>query len=169
MCYRRLCLILLVLTLIVSITDCARGVEHKTLKVRFSSAKGIREGAVVLCLGVEVGKVSKIEVQRDGVILLLDLAKGNAPLRSGDRIELVNQGLLGDKAVQIEPGPDTSPMIGPNEILQGAEPSDSDILVSALIEILSASPNDRDQVMKKWKEWLQMNHLWPSGISQQRN
>jgi ABC-type transporter Mla subunit MlaD len=143
---------------------CSGSSPDTTVSVRFTSAANIKEGAPVLYRGVTVGKVKNIVFESEHVILRLVLATPRAPIRKDDNAKLVTPGLLSGNAIEIVPGPASAPAAGPDDVLQGLDPANqttTEILLSALVEILTAGPEDRDRVMKKWRQWLDESHLTP--------
>ncbi|MCI0420166.1 MAG: MCE family protein [Acidobacteria bacterium] len=152
---------LLVVTLLaVGIGGCRSGPAD--LKVRFPSAKGVKPGAAVFLLGVEVGKVDGISFDDSHVVFDLKITQKVKMFRAKDKIQIINQGLLGDKAIQITPGPTTALPVGPGQIVEGMEPSDNELLVKALKEILSAPDDDRNRVIEKWRPLLELNSQFRS-------
>jgi len=82
----------------------------------------------------------------------------------------VPAGLLGDHVIDIKPEPSSALVSDPREILQGQdlktrivsvrlapEEVDVDTLLSALNEVLYASPQDKERVAEKWRNWLKGN------------
>src|SRR5687768_11423744 len=78
-----------------------------------SHSGGLREGSAVTYRGVVVGIVSRMAFDTNG--LAVDLAfHQEVPLRTGDSAELRTLGLLGDKTIDILPGPSTAPLLPAN-------------------------------------------------------
>lgn len=145
---------------------CGGGSPATTIAVRFTSAANIKAEAPVIYRGVTVGKVKNIAFEERYVILRLALATPGAPIRKDDKAKVITPGLLSGNAIEIVPGPASAPAAGPNDVLQGLDPANqttTEMLLSALVEILTAGPEDRDRVMKKWRRWLDESHLAPEG------
>jgi len=101
-------------------------------------------------------------VDTEGVVVNLKIAK-DFQVREGDKIETVTQTLLGDKVVEIKSGPITASLVGPDQVIRGVDETTHDLMVKALIEIISSAPADREKIMDKWRSWLELNGLWPKG------
>ena len=154
---------------LISVSACTRP-KDKTIQVRFSAAPGVREEASVRYLGVDVGKVDRISLEGPGVLHTLRLQRSDVAIHRGDRFEIVPAGLLGDHVIDIKPEPSSALVSDPREILQGQdlktrivsvrlapEEVDVDTLLSALNEVLYASPQDKERVAEKWRNWLKGN------------
>jgi phospholipid/cholesterol/gamma-HCH transport system substrate-binding protein len=95
------------------------------INVLFESASGIVVGAPVKFAGVEVGEVKHIRIVRSGtspsstlVEISLRLPEG-FEIRSDDRALIAMLGLLGEKYVEILPGPGEGRVLNPGETLIG--------------------------------------------------
>jgi phospholipid/cholesterol/gamma-HCH transport system substrate-binding protein len=89
----------------------------------FESVEGLDDKAAVRVAGVRVGRVDGIRLDADGrrarVTLLLE---SDLALTEGTVAAIANLGLLGDKYVQLEPGPPGSPRLAPGAVLPGRTP-----------------------------------------------
>jgi len=113
------------------------------IRVLFESASGIVVGAPVKFAGVEVGEVRSIRIIRSDmppastmVELSLRLPKG-LEIRSDDRAFIAMLGLLGEKYVEILPGPGEGEVLKPGEMLIGAGTISELELAQRLISMLS--------------------------------
>lgn len=82
---------------------------------------GLREGASVAYAGVPAGEVERIDLSSGRVVLRLWLRRPDVVLRTGDTVQLRTLGLLGDRIVNIRPGPRSAPPLGPHDTLRGAD------------------------------------------------
>ncbi len=96
------------------------------IRVLFDSAGGLLVGAPVKFAGVEVGEVVKIRIVSEGsssplarVELSLWLPDG-LTVRSDDRVLIAMLGLLGEKYVEILPGPGSGRILQAGDVLEGA-------------------------------------------------
>jgi len=98
----------------------SKGGRHRVQAV-FPSVAGLDEKSPVRVAGVRVGIVEKIELEGDRALVTLALDKGVA-LHQGARAEVTSLGMLGDKYVELYPGPLDNPPLPPGEVLDGASP-----------------------------------------------
>lgn len=100
-------LVALVLTglLIWKIEDLRIGrVSARTLSIQFDNVAGLKEKADVRLAGVLVGRVSRIRLVGGKALVELELTKEVA-LREGASASIQSLGMLGDKYVELIPGP----------------------------------------------------------------
>jgi phospholipid/cholesterol/gamma-HCH transport system substrate-binding protein len=117
-------LIVLVLTglLIWKIEDLRIGrVTGKTISVQFDDVAGLKEKADVRMAGVLVGKVGKIRLVGGKALVDIELTK-DVELRNGASASIQSLGMLGDKYVELIPGPVGAPAIAEGTILKGDTP-----------------------------------------------
>lgn len=164
----------------ISISGCTKP-KDRSIRVRFPAAPGVREGASVRYLGVDVGRVERISFEESNVLLTLRFQRPDIAIRRADRFEIVPAGLLGDHVIDIKPEPSSAVVSDPREVLQGqdlktrvvsgrlgSEEIDGDLLLCALTEVLYASPQDRERVAEKWRNKLKVNLPTPGKIEDSR-
>lgn len=79
--------------------------ESYTVKARFTSISGLKEGAVVEIAGVRVGKVANIELDYGEYEAIVELAIDRGVQIQDDAIASVRtSGVIGDKYLNITPG-----------------------------------------------------------------
>lgn len=79
--------------------------EQYTVKARFLSASGLREGAPVEIAGVIVGKVGPITFDRENYEALVELnIPGDVRLQEDSIASIRSTGIIGSKFVKITPG-----------------------------------------------------------------
>jgi phospholipid/cholesterol/gamma-HCH transport system substrate-binding protein len=97
------------------------GPDRERLAAQFRDVAGLDDQAAVRVAGVRVGRVDGItlEGRQARVSLLLD-----EPLRLtvGTRARIANLGLLGDKFVELIPGPPGAPLLPEGAVLPGETP-----------------------------------------------
>ncbi len=97
------------------------GGEEARLAAQFRNVAGLDDQAAVRVAGVRVGRVDGIELAgrqaRVGILLEKPLA-----LTAGTRARVANMGLLGDKYVEIIPGPAGAPPLPEGAVLPGETP-----------------------------------------------
>ena len=107
----------------------ARYFERKyDLVAEFAEVGGLIEGATVRLAGVQIGRVTKVELpsQPGGKVkVTLTIAKRFSDrIRKDSEARIVTQGLLGDKLVEISVGSPSAPPVPPGEHLAAGEPFD---------------------------------------------
>lgn len=97
------------------------GSEGQRVEVLFDSVSGLNVKAPVRVAGVKVGAVEKIELsgRQAKVTLLLDQP---IDLTDGTHVAVTNAGILGDKYVEVLPGPTAGPKLPAGTVLQGTSP-----------------------------------------------
>ena len=84
-------------------TEALQSKNMTIVKVKFHNAGNIEVGSSVTVSGVKKGRVKKIEVAPDGVIINLQV-KIDFPLREGTQFSVIESNLMGDVQVDIIPG-----------------------------------------------------------------
>lgn len=69
------------------------------------SAEGVREGAAVSYLGLSIGVVDHLELHDGRAVVEVRLQRDDVDLRAGDMVHLKTLGILGDRQLEIVPGP----------------------------------------------------------------
>ncbi len=110
------------------------GPRGTRIEAEFDSVVGLDDKAAVRLAGVRVGRVDGIRLagRRARVSLLLDQP---VPLVEGTVASIANQGLLGDKFVEILPGPDGAPALPADAVLPGRTPVSFDQAMEKIEEI----------------------------------
>jgi phospholipid/cholesterol/gamma-HCH transport system substrate-binding protein len=105
----------------------------------FGTVAGLDDKSAVRMAGVRVGRVDGIGLAADGrsakVRLLLEQPLS---LTEGTSARIANLGLLGDKYVEIVPGPPTAPPLPPGAVLRGTSPVSFDEAMAKLDNIGSS-------------------------------
>ncbi len=96
-----------------------------SLLVRMQNVGGLRTGAPVWLLGVEIGTVEDIELTTQYIIVRTKIDEGKLKLIHADaRATILTMGLLGDKYVAIDPGSQQEPIVKPGDVIPGDMPPD---------------------------------------------
>ncbi len=94
----------------------------KKISVEFKDVAGLDAKSTVRLAGVRVGKVSKIRLNPDGkAIVDMDLDR-DVDLRQGATASVASLGLLGEKYVELVPGPVGAPELPEGTTLKGDLP-----------------------------------------------
>jgi len=91
------------------------------LEAEFDSVAGLDDKASVRVAGVRVGRVDGIRLE-DGKAVLRLVLETPVELRKGAGASIANLGMLGDKYVQLEPGPPGAPPLPDGSVLPGTAP-----------------------------------------------
>ena len=132
--FATICLIVLAL-LIWNIEDLNPfGPEGQHVEAVFDSVAGLDDKATVRVAGVRVGRVDGVGLagRQAKVRLLLERP---LPLTQGTYARIANLGLLGDKYVELVPGPEGAPPLPPNAVLRGETPPSFDDAMAKLEDI----------------------------------
>ncbi|HXM75181.1 MAG TPA: MlaD family protein [Thermoanaerobaculia bacterium] len=94
------------------------------ISVEFPDIVGLNEKSTVRISGVPVGKVAKIHLGKGGkgAIVDLDIDNPDVNLRLGASATVANLGLLGEKYVELVPGPVGAHPLPENSTIQGEVP-----------------------------------------------
>ena len=97
------------------------GAEGRRVDVVFDSVAGLNEKSAVRVAGVRVGTVESmgLDGNRARVTLLLD---ESLDLSQGATAAIISSGLLGDKYIELSPGPAGAPALAADTVLEGATP-----------------------------------------------
>ena len=112
------------------------------LYVLFDSANGITSGSPVQYAGVEVGKVQGVQfserkVQVAPKVQLIVRLPSHVTVRTDDQASISTFGLLGEKYLQITPGPGQGPKLDPESELIGKPPVSTENIMERSNAVLS--------------------------------
>ena len=103
-------------------SEFGRGRRKRSVSVEFSNVAGLTRSPTVRVAGVRVGKVKDIRLTSDSkAIVDLDLDRAST-LRKGASASIAELGLLGDKYVELLPGPAGAPPLPAGSTLPGEVP-----------------------------------------------
>ncbi|MBT8212280.1 MAG: MCE family protein, partial [Acidimicrobiia bacterium] len=95
--------------------------EARVVEASFDTVAGLDDKATVRVAGVRVGRVDGIRLAGDRAFVAL-LLERPVELRQGASASIANMGLLGDKYVELDPGPTSAPALAEGEFLMGSSP-----------------------------------------------
>ncbi|MBI2104307.1 MAG: MCE family protein [Candidatus Omnitrophica bacterium] len=112
------------------------------LRVLFDTAIGISDGAPVQYAGVEVGKVERVgilypEDQAAPQVQLLVKLPVRVKVRADDEASISTFGLLGEKYLEINPGPGEGPWLESGGQLYGKPPVSTERIMERSNEVLT--------------------------------
>jgi phospholipid/cholesterol/gamma-HCH transport system substrate-binding protein len=97
-----------------------RGVPRR-VSVQFKDVGGLDEKSAVRVAGVRVGRVTKIRLVEGKALVDIELDRDVA-LRQGASASIESLGLLGEKYVELVPGPFGAPPLPDNSVILGGVP-----------------------------------------------
>jgi phospholipid/cholesterol/gamma-HCH transport system substrate-binding protein len=100
----------------------------------FRSVAGLDDKASVRVAGVKVGHVDGVGLQGTSARITIALERP-LPLTVGTTARIANLGLLGEKYVELIPGPPDAPPLPPDAVLQGATPPTIDEAIAKINDI----------------------------------
>ena len=105
----------------------------------FPTVAGLDDKSAVRMAGVRIGRVDGIGLAPDGRSALVKLLlEQPVPLTQGAVARIANLGLLGDKYVEIVPGPPGAPALPEGAVLKGSSPVTFDEAMAKLDNIGSS-------------------------------
>ncbi len=112
------------------------------LHVLFDSANGITDRSPVQYAGVEVGKVQAVQIvypkdQANPKVRLTVRLPSRVTVRADDEASISTFGLLGEKYLEITPGPAAGPILSPGGHLVGKPPVSTEHIVERSNEVLN--------------------------------
>lgn len=110
------------------------GIKGQRLNAVFDSVAGLDDKASVRIAGVRVGQVDGVGLQGTKARISLVFDKPQ-PLTVGTTARIANLGLLGEKYVEIVPGPPGAPPLPPNATLAGSTPPSIDDAMAKINDI----------------------------------
>jgi phospholipid/cholesterol/gamma-HCH transport system substrate-binding protein len=85
--------------------------ERYSLKTNFANVQGLKSGAIVRVAGVEVGKVTKVELSGTGVDVYLSIKEENQPRVTTDSFASIgSMSLLGEPLIDVSPAATGTPL-----------------------------------------------------------
>jgi phospholipid/cholesterol/gamma-HCH transport system substrate-binding protein len=107
----------------------------KTVTAVFDSVAGLDNKSKVRVAGVPVGEVKDIQLRGDGKAVVKMEIDSDIQLRKGAFARVVNLGLLGEKYVELVPGPPNMPELAAGTQLQGSQPASIDDVTNQISAI----------------------------------
>ena len=113
------------------------GTGARKVTAIFDSVAGLDNKSAVRVAGVRVGKVSNIKLRPDGKAeVTLDIDP-DVILHPGAIAHVANLGLLGEKYIELDPGPANAPVIPQEQtvVLHGSQPASMDDITNQVAAI----------------------------------
>ena len=110
------------------------GDNYYSLKARFSSVAGLKEGNDIRIAGVKVGRVDKIVLNKEYFVSIVTLKlRDDIELCDDSLASIKTSGLIGDKYVSISPGGSGMILKPGDMIIETQSPLDFEELVSKYV------------------------------------
>ena len=124
------------------------GNQPYQVTAHFLSAEGVTPGNDVLISGVPVGKVASVAVAPEsdaggGALIVLEINRQYAPLRSGTQATIRQKGFLGNMFIELQPGTDGNRAIPTHGTLP-LQDTASPVSLDEVMDIFD--PNTREKV-----------------------
>jgi len=107
----------IVIAIAVASARMAPTTTQRRIVVVMPEAPGLVEGGSVTYLGVNAGRVERIDLSTGRVVATLVIARKDVVPRAGDVVRLRANGLFGDQIVDITPGPRTARALADGDTL----------------------------------------------------
>lgn len=113
-----------------------------SLRLVFDTANGITDGSPVHYAGVEVGKVQAVNIvyptgETIPKVQLVVRLPSRVTVRADDQASISTFGLLGEKYLEINPGPGEGPVLEPGGRLYGKPPVSTERIIERSNEVLT--------------------------------
>ncbi len=95
--------------------------EGYILKTRFRTLAGLEKNSSVRLAGVRVGRVRDIDL-KNGMAEIKMFIYEDVKIREGSKAAVSSMGIMGEKYVEIFPGPPEKPFLKENSYVEGIQP-----------------------------------------------
>ncbi len=132
--------------------------DHFELRAQFARIAGLQVGAKVRVAGMDAGEVKEIHVPAGPTakfqVVMTVLSELHPVVRVDSVASIQNDGLVGNKFVQIEAGTEASPQVPDQGTISGAEPFDIADLMKKMSDTIDAVNSTIDDVQTELTEAL---------------
>ncbi|MFQ6672955.1 MAG: MlaD family protein [Candidatus Tectimicrobiota bacterium] len=127
--------VLFYLTVAIGIFEGFQGKPDKTLVTYFHNVSGLEVRSHVKVAGVHVGRIDAISLERGMAKVVIRLEK-DVDLHEGVAAAIKTEGFLGEKFLDISPGPQDAPLLRDGAVLKPvSEAPDVDRLIAKLTDV----------------------------------
>jgi phospholipid/cholesterol/gamma-HCH transport system substrate-binding protein len=137
-----------------------------TLHAEFTEVGGLQEGATVRLAGVQIGRVSRVELPRQPggkVRVSMKIATQFADrIRKDSEARIQTQGLLGDRIVEITVGTTKTAAVQPDETIPARDPVDITNVIgegAGVVRSIAALSESLRQVAEEFQKSKVMDDL----------
>lgn len=97
------------------------GSNGYSVRLVFPAATNLNTGGLVEVRGFTVGQVTHLGVSNGQAVVTVSVDRGDAPLHSGTTAAIDFKSLLGERYVELTPGPSTNPAIPSGGVITGGQ------------------------------------------------
>ena len=126
-----------------------QGIFTKSIEVyaRFNSVAGLKNGAAVRLLGIDVGTVSEIRIWNNVALVDMNIFSNSRKfIKKDSRAILETEGLVGNKFVVLTPGTAASPTVQPLDTLSSIEEPSLSQIISETKSTIASVKNMVDEL-----------------------
>ena len=132
------------------------------LNIKFNDVSGLPVKAPVKLAGVEVGKVKKIKIEGEDVVVVAEIHDG-VSIREGAQFSVVMTGIIGSKYLKVVQGLPGAPLIKPDAYVLGVNDVPMDVMIAQTMGSIKEfvdSVNNRGQLGEELNQTMtQMRQL----------
>ena len=132
---------LAILLLIIFFIGNQRNLFNSTVKlhINYRTVSGLQEGNFVRYAGINIGSVDLIQITNDTTVKVdVSIQKNILQfIKIDSRAGITNDGLMGDKLIQLMPGGDQSPSIKENGELIASNPFDMEKVMAKVERVIN--------------------------------
>ena len=99
------------------------------VNITFADVSGLAVQAPVKLAGVEVGRVSKIKIEGDRVVVVAAVNE-NVSLHRGTQFSVAMTGIIGSKYLKAVQGPVSAPLIAAGDYVPGMDEQPMDVMIT---------------------------------------
>ena len=125
-----------------------QGIFTKSTEIyaRFNSVEGLKKGAAVRLLGIDVGTVSEIRIWNNVALVDLKIFSDSRKfIKTDSRAMLETEGLVGNKFVVLTPGSETAPAVQALDTLNSIEEPQLSQIISETRATIASVKNMVDE------------------------
>jgi phospholipid/cholesterol/gamma-HCH transport system substrate-binding protein len=118
-----------------------------SINVKFSNIQGLRSGAPVWLFGAEIGKISDISINENGIIVALSVEQKHLKSIRKDAVaNIMTMGILGDKFIELRQGDTKSQLISSGDTIDGVGSVDFEQITAAATTTMAETDSVIEQL-----------------------
>jgi len=131
------------------------GIFTKSTEIyaRFNSVEGLKNGAAVRLLGIDVGTVSQIKIWNNVALVDMKIFSDSRKfVKTDSRAVLETEGLVGNKFVSLTPGSESAPAVQPKDTISSIEEAQLSEIISQTSATIASVKDMVDQFSEILKD-----------------